>query len=104
MRLLVDDMDLDGRDLGTAVLDSHPNVEVRLFNPFSRNSRRSIQLVTCFGSVTRRMHNKPFTVDNQAAILGGRNIGDEYFNGIGDPLFDGKLNLDFVWSILGNMK
>ena len=79
VRLLVDDMDLGGRTLGAAVLDSHPNVEVRLFNPFSRDSGRVIQLVTRFGSVTRRMHNKSFTVDNQAAILGGRNIGDEYF-------------------------
>ncbi|MEA3276526.1 MAG: phospholipase D family protein [Pseudomonadota bacterium] len=79
VRLLVDDMDLEGRTLGAAVLDSHPNVEVRLFNPFSRNAGRVVQLVTRFGSVTRRMHNKSFTVDNQAAILGGRNIGDEYF-------------------------
>ena len=80
VRLLVDDMDLGGRTLGAAVLDSHPNVEVRLFNPFSRSSGRGLQLLTRFGSVTRRMHNKSFTVDNQAAILGGRNIGDEYFD------------------------
>ena len=80
VRLLVDDMDLGGRTLGAAVLDNHPNVEVRLFNPFSRDSGRIIQLLTRFGSVTRRMHNKSFTVDNQAAILGGRNIGDEYFD------------------------
>jgi len=79
VRLLVDDMDLAGRDLGAAVLDSHPNIEVRLFNPFSRRAGRGLQLVTRFGSVTRRMHNKSFTADNQASILGGRNIGDEYF-------------------------
>ena len=79
VRLLVDDMDLEGRDLGAAVLDSHPNMEVRIFNPFSRKSGRFSQLLTRFGSVTRRMHNKSFTVDNQATILGGRNIGDEYF-------------------------
>ncbi len=79
VRLLVDDMDLEGRDLGASVLDSHPNMEVRIFNPFSRKTGRLIQLVTRFGSVTRRMHNKSFTVDNQASILGGRNIGNEYF-------------------------
>ncbi len=79
VRLLVDDMDLEGRDLGASVLDSHPNMEVRIFNPFSRNTGRLKQLVTRFGSVTRRMHNKSFTVDNQASILGGRNIGNEYF-------------------------
>ena len=79
VRLLVDDMELEGRDLGAAALDSHPNMEVRIFNPFSRKTGRTSQLLTRFGSVTRRMHNKSFTVDNQAAILGGRNIGSEYF-------------------------
>jgi putative cardiolipin synthase len=79
VRLLVDDMDLEGRDLGAAVLDSHPNMEVRIFNPFSRKASRLSQFLTRFGSVTRRMHNKSFTVDNQATILGGRNIGNEYF-------------------------
>ncbi|HET6370802.1 MAG TPA: phospholipase D family protein, partial [Nitrospiria bacterium] len=79
VRLLVDDMDLAGRDLAAAVLESHPNMEVRVFNPFNRNEQRATQFVTRFGSVTRRMHNKAFIVDNQAAILGGRNIGNEYF-------------------------
>ena len=79
VRLLVDDMDLGGRGLGAAVADSHPNIEVRIFNPFSRNTSRIIQFVTRIGSVTRRMHNKLFIVDNQVTILGGRNIGDEYF-------------------------
>ncbi len=80
VRLLVDDMDLAGRGLGAAVLDSHPNMEVRLFNPFSRKTNRLSQFITRMGSVTRRMHNKSFTVDNQATILGGRNIGNEYFD------------------------
>jgi putative cardiolipin synthase len=79
VRLLVDDMDLAGRDLSVAALDLHPNVEVRIFNPFSRKTGRTSQYVTRMGSVTRRMHNKSFTVDSQAAILGGRNIGNEYF-------------------------
>jgi cardiolipin synthase C len=86
VRLLVDDMDLEGRDLGAAVIDSHPNIEVRIFNPFSRNIGRISQFVTRLGSVTRRMHNKSFTVDNQVTILGGRNIGDAYFEA--DPDLD----------------
>ena len=76
VRLLVDDMDLAGRDLGAAALDSHPNMEVRIFNPFSRKTGRTVQFVTRLGSVTRRMHNKSFTVDNQATILGG--VGSLY--------------------------
>jgi putative cardiolipin synthase len=87
VRLLVDDMDLGGRDLGATALDSHPNMEVRLFNPFSRKAARITQFVTRYGSVTRRMHNKSFTVDNQATILGGRNIGNEYFEADPDLAF-----------------
>jgi putative cardiolipin synthase len=79
VRLLVDDINLGGKDLGAAILDSHPNMEVRIFNPFSRKASRFRQFFTRYGSVTRRMHNKSFTVDNQVAILGGRNIGDDYF-------------------------
>jgi cardiolipin synthase C len=87
VRLLVDDMDLAGRDLGAVALDSHPNVEVRIFNPFSRKTGRTSQYLTRMGSVTRRMHNKSFTVDSQAAILGGRNIGNEYFEADPDLAF-----------------
>ena len=85
VRLLLDDMDLSGRDRNVAAMDHHPHIEVRIFNPFSRNTVRLTQFVTRMGSVTRRMHNKSFTVDNQVTILGGRNIGDEYFNA--DPNF-----------------
>jgi len=87
VRLLVDDMGLEGRDLGVAVVDSHPNVEVRIFNPFSRKRSRITQFVTRMGSVTRRMHNKSFTVDNQVTILGGRNMGNEYFDADPDLAF-----------------
>jgi putative cardiolipin synthase len=87
VRLLVDDMDLAGRDPGVLALDSHPNVEVRIFNPFSRKTGRTSQYLTRMGSVTRRMHNKSFTVDSQATILGGRNIGNEYFEADPDLAF-----------------
>jgi len=87
VRILVDDMDLEGRDLSVVILDSHPNIEVRLFNPFSRKTGRISQFFTRYGSVTRRMHNKSFTVDNQATILGGRNIGNEYFEADPDLAF-----------------
>ena len=80
VRLLIDDIDQGGRDSGLAVVDAHPNIEVRIFNPFARNVGRTSQYITGFGKQTRRAHNKSFTVDNQVTILGGRNIGDEYFN------------------------
>lgn len=87
VRHLVDDMDLGGRDLSVAAMDSHPNIELRIFNPFSRKTARFSQYVSRMGSVTRRMHNKSFTVDNQMSILGGRNIGNEYFDADPDLSF-----------------
>jgi len=86
VRMLIDDMDLDGTDAGMIALDSHPNIQMRVFNPFDRKVGRMPQFVTGFGSVTRRMHNKSFTVDNQVTIVGGRNIGNEYFDA--DPTLE----------------
>jgi putative cardiolipin synthase len=80
VRLLVDDMyGSDGQDTWLA-MDVHPNIEVRLFAPYSRRQPKYLQFVTRFHDVNARMHTKTFTGDNQAAIVGGRNIGDEYFD------------------------
>ena len=79
VRFLLDDMDEGSRDFGLAKFDMHPNVEVRIFNPFGRNTSKTAQFITGFGKQTRRAHNKSFTVDNAITIVGGRNIGDEYF-------------------------
>ncbi len=80
VRILLDDIDEGRRDMDIALFDAHPNIEVRIFNPFGRNVGRIWQYATGFGRQTRRAHNKSFTVDGQATILGGRNIGDEYFS------------------------
>ena len=80
VRLLLDDMTTKGHDVGLAVLDSHPHIEVRIFNPFSRRTARWWDFVTDLGRVSHRMHNKSMTFDNQITIVGGRNIGDEYFD------------------------
>ena len=79
VRLLIDDMAINNseQDIGFANLDTLPNFEVRIFNPFGRNVSRLSQFLTRFGSVTRRMHNKTFTVDKQVSIFGGRNIGND---------------------------
>jgi putative cardiolipin synthase len=86
VRILVDDMGLEGRDEGVIALDSHPNIELRIFNPFDRNIGRGAQFVTGLGTVTRRMHNKSYTVDNVVTIVGGRNIGNEYYDA--DPTLE----------------
>jgi putative cardiolipin synthase len=73
VRLLLDDMTLDDdKDIGVAAFDAHPQVQVRVFNPFVRKSARWTQILTRFDDVTRRMHNKPFSVDNQFTVVGGR--------------------------------
>jgi putative cardiolipin synthase len=79
VRLLLDDNGTHGLDAALATLDGHPNVEVRLFNPFVNRKVRVLGYVTDFSRLNRRMHNKSFTADNQATIVGGRNVGDEYF-------------------------
>lgn len=79
VRLLLDDNNTVGMDAVLAALDSHDNIEVRLFNPFLYRNWRWLGYLTDFSRLNRRMHNKSFTVDNQATIIGGRNVGDEYF-------------------------
>jgi putative cardiolipin synthase len=87
VRLLIDDMyGSDGQDTWLA-MDAHPKIDVRLFNPFSRSQPKVLQFVTRFKDVNYRMHSKTFTVDNQATIVGGRNIGDEYFDADPDLAF-----------------
>lgn len=80
VRMLIDDIYGEEGDAVWSALDAHPNVEVRLFNPFVRGRSKDLQLVTRFRTVNHRMHSKTFTVDNQVSIVGGRNIGDEYFD------------------------
>ena len=78
VRMLLDDVNTAGLDPVLATLDAHPRIEVRLFNPFANRGWRVGDYVADFRRVNRRMHNKSFTVDNQVAVIGGRNIGDEY--------------------------
>jgi putative cardiolipin synthase len=87
VRLLLDDNNTAGLDPLLAALDAAPNIEVRLFNPFRTRAWRSLGYLFDFSRLNRRMHNKSFTVDNQVTIVGGRNVGDEYFDAAGDLLF-----------------
>ncbi|WP_370890675.1 phospholipase D family protein [Janibacter sp. GXQ6167] len=80
IRLLLDDNNTAGLDPILRGLDAHATIEVRLFNPFMHRRARPVDFVTDFGRTNRRMHNKSFTVDHQATIVGGRNMGDEYFD------------------------
>ncbi len=79
VRLLLDDLNTGGLDPTIATLDAHPNIEVRLYNPVVQRETRVLNFLTDFTRVNRRMHNKSFTADNQVSVVGGRNIGNEYF-------------------------
>ena len=83
VRVLLDDWGtMDKSDAAVAALDAHPRIEIRLFNPYIHRTGlgQLAELVTSFTRVNRRMHNKQLIADGAAAVLGGRNIGDEYFS------------------------
>ncbi len=96
VRLLIDDLDARAKNAGFAALSAHSNIDVRLFNPFA--SRSGVlgfmsEGIRSFGRVNRRMHNKSWIADNRIAIVGGRNIGDEYFGASEEVNF---VDLDFA--------
>ena len=79
VRVLLDDFNTSGLDPVIAAMDAHPNIEVRLYNPVVQRDARGLNFLTDFTRVNHRMHNKSFTADNQVSVVGGRNIGNEYF-------------------------
>lgn len=111
VRLLLDDNGISNLDTVLISLDQHPNIEVRLFNPFTFRKFKALGYLFEFSRLNRRMHNKSFTADNSATIVGGRNIGDEYFGATPDILFadldvlaigevvnEVSLDFDLYWS------
>jgi putative cardiolipin synthase len=83
VRVLLDDWGtMDKNDAAVAALDAHRQIEIRLFNPYTHRAGlgRLAELVTSFARVNRRMHNKQLIADGVGVVLGGRNIGDEYFS------------------------
>jgi putative cardiolipin synthase len=94
VRILMDDFGVAGRGGDVLKLDAHPNVEVRVFNPWARRGSR-FHTATEFivrPLLNRRMHNKAFIADGRFAVLGGRNIGDRYF-GIYEPFVQNDLDV-----------
>lgn len=90
VKMLIDDNGLDSDFSDIIALDTHPNIEVKIFNPYKNRSRilRYPEMVFDFNRINHRMHNKLFIVDDIALIIGGRNIADNYF--------DQHMNVNFV--------
>ncbi|QYJ84952.1 phospholipase D family protein [Shewanella mesophila] len=80
IRILLDDLTTKNLDEGLMLLASHPNIAIRLFNPSYDRTFRSLGMLTGFARLNHRMHNKSLTVDNLITVVGGRNIGNEYFS------------------------
>ncbi len=89
VRLLLDDINTSGMDASLLALDSHENIEIRVYNPFRNRDgvARVLEMVQRMFSVTHRMHNKAWIVDGRVAVVGGRNIGIEYFDAHGETNF-----------------
>lgn len=99
IRLLLDDNATRGMDNILLKLNSHPKIEVRLFNPYAQRKLRSISYFTDTFRINRRMHNKSFTVDGVISVIGGRNIGDEYFQASSGLMF-GDLDVSVVGQVV----
>jgi putative cardiolipin synthase len=84
VRVLIDDTEARGQDDRIGLLAAHPNIDVRLYNPFFYRGSIALLRYAEFGltasRLNYRMHNKLFVVDNTIAVVGGRNVGDEYFD------------------------
>ena len=87
IRFLLDDIFTTAPDRGLLLMNQHPNIVVRLFNPVSRRGFSSLNFLGDFKQANRRMHNKSFTADNKISIVGERNIADEYYNLKQDSVF-----------------
>ena len=96
VRLLLDDIDARAEGYFLAALGAHPNIEVRLYNPLASRSgtvSMSLDFLRAFGRLNHRMHNKSWIADNRIAVVGGRNLGDEYFGASEEVNF---VDLDFA--------
>lgn len=106
VRLLLDDINVHGSDWNISVLDSHPNIEVKLYNPFRTRTQlkllRAMEFFLHIERLNRRMHNKLFIADDNAGIIGGRNIGNEYF-GINSAINFRDLDVMAKGPIVGDM-
>lgn len=92
VRFLLDDVNFKKRDSATANFAAHPNIQVRIFNPHRYRSVRLPEFLMNFGKLNKRMHNKVMVMDNSVAIIGGRNIADEYF-GLGESFNNRDLDI-----------
>ncbi|WKT59847.1 phospholipase D family protein [Microbulbifer thermotolerans] len=79
VRFLLDDFTTGDAGKLLLALQRHPNIQIRLFNPFPHRGPRTLELLADFRRLHRRMHNKSFTADGRVTFIGGRNLSNKYF-------------------------
>ncbi|WP_415502434.1 phospholipase D family protein [Acinetobacter celticus] len=80
VRLLIDDNNSKHMEGIYLALNQHSNIEVKLYNPYRFRHYRAMDMVLDLKRINRRMHNKSFIADNQIALIGGRNMSNQYYN------------------------
>ena len=80
VRLLIDDNNAKSTEGIFLALAQHPNIEVKLFNPYRFRKYRALDMILDLKRINRRMHNKSFIADHQVALIGGRNMTNQYYN------------------------
>ncbi len=92
VRFLIDNISLNDVEKSLSLLDSNKNIQVRVFNPIATRDMGLFgwmnALIVDIDKALKRMHNKALIADNQLSIIGGRNIGDEYFDARPDTNFE----------------
>jgi cardiolipin synthase C len=105
IRLLLDDFSVTSRNNDLMRLEAHPNIEVRVFNPWAARGHRPAKIaefVRRGRALNRRMHNKAYIADGRFAIIGGRNIGDRYF-GLYAPFVQNDLDVLLAGPVVGEI-
>ncbi|QCO20159.1 phospholipase D family protein [Acinetobacter cumulans] len=80
VRLLIDDNNAKKMEGIYLALDQHTNIDVKLYNPYRFRHYRAMDMLLDLKRINRRMHNKSFIADNQIALIGGRNMSNQYYN------------------------
>jgi putative cardiolipin synthase len=83
VRVLIDDGATLAGDEQINALHAYPGVQIRVFNPFAYRGHnkllRGIEFLFNASRLDYRMHNKLLVADNAVALIGGRNVGNQYF-------------------------
>lgn len=102
VRLLIDDNNSKGLEGAYLAMSQHPNIQIRVFNPYKFRRLRALDIMLDFNRITRRMHNKTFISDHEVALIGGRNMSNQYYN-VGDNFQFSDMDVVLVGQTVGEI-